>query len=168
VRRPRSSRRSACEALKARAIVRDEDDRPVLGEKFFEPRDRLDVEMIRRLVEEQQVWLRDERAREQDAAAPSSRQRVDDRIGWQRQPVQDQLDPLLELPAAALLQLVLQPPEPLEQRRRRTLGNVDRRVVVRAVTSALISSRPSATTSKTGRLAVSGTSCTSRAVRTPG
>ena len=56
--------------------MRDEDDRAaVVREKRLEPHHRLDVEMVRRLVEQQQIGLRDERAREQHAAPPSAGQR---------------------------------------------------------------------------------------------
>ena len=68
------------EALEERAIVRHEHHgAAILGEKGLEPRDRLDVEVIGRLVEQQQIGLADQRAREQHAALPSARQRVDDR-----------------------------------------------------------------------------------------
>ena len=61
------------QALKERAVVRDEHDRPgVLREEALEPGDGLDVEMVGGLVEQQQVGLGHQRAREEDSAAPSS------------------------------------------------------------------------------------------------
>ena len=101
------------ELLEERAIVRDEDDGAgVVGEKGFEPLDRVDVEMVGRLVEQQQVGLRDQRPRQQHAAPPPARQRVDDGVGRQVEPRQHQLDALLEAPAVALFELVLQLAEP--------------------------------------------------------
>ena len=68
------------EALEEGAIVSHEHHRAaVVGEKGLEPGDRLDVEMIGRLVEQQQIGLADERPRQQHAALPSARQRVDNR-----------------------------------------------------------------------------------------
>ena len=80
----------------------------------FEPRDRVDVEMVGRLVEQQHVGLGDERPRQQHAAPPAARQRVDDRVGRQIEARQHQLDALLDAPAVALFELVLQPAELLE------------------------------------------------------
>ena len=45
----------------------------ILMEEGFEPRDGVDVEMIGRLVEQQQIGLGDERLREQHAAPPAAR-----------------------------------------------------------------------------------------------
>ena len=51
--------------LEKPAVVGDEDDRRVdRAQQLFEPFDRLDVEVVGRLVEQQQVRLRCERARE--------------------------------------------------------------------------------------------------------
>ena len=65
-------------------IVGHEHDRAgVLREKFLEPVDGVEVEMVGRLVEQQQIRLRDQRARQQHAAPPAARQRVD--AGLRRQ-----------------------------------------------------------------------------------
>ena len=117
MRRPRSSLDDAGgEALEERPIVRDEHDGAgVVGEEGFEPGDGVDVEMVGRLVEQQQIGLRHQRPREQHAPSPSAGERVDDGVGGQAQPGEHQLDPLLEAPAVALFQFVLQPPEALER-----------------------------------------------------
>jgi len=54
--------------------------------------------MVRRLVEQQQVRLPDQGARQQDAPAPAARQRIDDGIAWEIQPRQDQIDVVLADP----------------------------------------------------------------------
>ena len=111
--------------------MRDEHDGAgVLGEKRFEPFDRLDVEMVGRLVEQQQLGLRDQRARQQRPPAPAARQRRHRRFGGKVQPREHQLDALLDRPAVLLFQIVLQPAEPVQRRRRRVLGHHRRRVVV--------------------------------------
>ena len=70
--------------------------------------------MVRRLVEEQEARLAGERARQQHPPAPAARQRGGAGIGRQPQPIEHDLDLLLEAPAVALLELVLQGAEPLE------------------------------------------------------
>ena len=58
----------------------------VFGQEGFEPGDGLDIEVIGRLVEQQQLRLADQRARQQHAPLPSARQRVDIDVGRQLQP----------------------------------------------------------------------------------
>jgi hypothetical protein len=53
--------------------VRHEDHRAfVLGQEALEPLNGLDVEVVGRLVEQEQIGLANQRAREQDPAAPSA------------------------------------------------------------------------------------------------
>ena len=119
------------EALQKRAIVRHEHHRArVVGQKPFQPRDGVEVQVVGRLVEQQQIRLRDERPREQHAAAPAARQGVDTRLRRQVQPRQDQLHSLLDAPPVTLFQLVLQLSELREHRGRASLGDVARRVVI--------------------------------------
>ncbi len=57
------------------AVVRDEDDRARKGpEPVLEPQDGVEVQVIRRLVEEQQVRAAHERARQIEAHAPAARE----------------------------------------------------------------------------------------------
>ena len=85
--------------LEERAIVRHEDDgAAILGEEGFEPGDRLDVEVIGGLVEQQQIGLADQRARQQHAALPSAGERVDDRVRRQRQPRHHHVGLVMPLP----------------------------------------------------------------------
>ena len=72
--------RVASRSRNARSCVTNTTAPAIVGEERFEPGDRLDVEVIGRLVEQQQVGLADERARQQDAALPAARQRVDNRV----------------------------------------------------------------------------------------
>ncbi len=105
------------EALQERTVVRDEHDGAgILGEKLFEPGDRFDVEMIRRLVEQQQLGLRHERTSEQHTPPPAARERIDNRFRRQLKPFEHQLDALLEIPAVLLLELVLKAAQPIERR----------------------------------------------------
>src|SRR5262249_62362952 len=79
--------------LQKRSIVRDERDRAAIGsQKFLEPGNGVDIEMIGWLVEEQQVRLGDQRPREQNAPSPAARQCVDDDVAIKLEPRQDQVD----------------------------------------------------------------------------
>ena len=74
--------------------MRDEHDGAgVVGEEGLEPGDGVDVEMVRRLVEQQQIGLRHQRPREQHAPSPSAGERVDDGVGGQAQPARARSPP---------------------------------------------------------------------------
>ncbi len=95
------------------AVVRHEQQRAgELPQGVFQPSDRVDVEMVRRLVEEEQIGFGDERLAEQRAAAPTARQLTERTVGWQRQARHDGLDTLLEPPPVAFLELVLELAKP--------------------------------------------------------
>jgi hypothetical protein len=65
----------ADDAVEEEAIVRDDDDRALVArERLLEPRDRLDVEVVGRLVEQQDVGVLEQRAAQRDAATLASRQ----------------------------------------------------------------------------------------------
>ena len=109
----------------------DEDERAgILEQPRFEPRDRVDVEMVGRLVEDEDVRLGDERAGQQHAPAPAAGQRVDGHVARQAEAIEHHLDALLDPPAVPLVELVLQPAEALEGRGRGVVRDVVRRVVV--------------------------------------
>ena len=57
------------DAIEKRAIVRDDDARGHLHQQLFQARDTVDVEMIRGLVEQQQLGLESERQRERRTLA---------------------------------------------------------------------------------------------------
>ena len=86
--------------------------------------------MVGRLVEEQHLGLPDQRPCQQDPAPPPSGQRGNDCIGRQAEARQDQLDPLLETPAVALLERVLQLPQAGQRRVEAGRRDLERRVVV--------------------------------------
>ena len=62
--------------------------------------------MIRRLVEQQDVRLADERPREQHAAPPSARQRVDNRVRGKLKARQDQIDVMFTQPHLVLVEMM--------------------------------------------------------------
>ena len=116
--------------LQERAVVGDQQHRAgVVGQESLHPFDRVDVQVVGRLVEEQHLGRCDQRARQQHPAAPAARQAVHGSIGRQLQPRQHHLDPLFQPPAVALFQLVLQPSH-LVQRRGAAVCHLHRRVVV--------------------------------------
>ncbi len=70
------------DALEEHAVVRHRDRREGrAGEKLLEPEDRVHVEVVRGLVEEEEIGLPHELARERDALLPPARERRDGRLG---------------------------------------------------------------------------------------
>src|SRR5215471_16608851 len=66
------------DAIHELAVVRRHQQRAgALLEKRFEPDDRLDVQMVRRLLHQQDVRLAEQHARHRDAHLPAARQRTD-------------------------------------------------------------------------------------------
>jgi len=93
--------------LEEGAIVRDEHHRArILQEECLEPFDRVDVQVVRRLVEQQQIGLAGERARQQHTAPPSARQRVDDRLGVQPELREHEVHVVLLQPRLVLVQMM--------------------------------------------------------------
>ncbi len=82
--------------------------------------------MVGRFVEQEQLGLRDQRPREQHAAPPASRQTVNPGIGGKVEPLEHELDTLLEPPAVPFLELVLQAAESIEQGRGAAGPDLDR------------------------------------------
>ena len=80
----------------------------VLGEEALEPEHRLGIEVVRRLVEQQEVGRAQEQPAERDAAPLSARERGDVPVALrQAQRVHGVVELLLELPGAAPVDLVL-------------------------------------------------------------
>ena len=92
------------------AIVGHRDDRAlVLGQVTLQPRDRLGVEVVRGLVEEQQVRLAQQQAAQRDAAALTAGQRRDVGVGRrQAQRVHRVLDVRVEVPGVGGIDARLQ------------------------------------------------------------
>ena len=91
------------------AVVRDRDDRArVLLQEVLEPGDRLGVEVVRRLVEEQQVGRLQQQPAQRDAAALAAGQRRHVGVGRrQAQRVHRVLELRVEVPGAGGLDRVL-------------------------------------------------------------
>ena len=118
------------EARQQRAIMRDEEHPAAeLQQRIFEPLDHLDVEVVGRLVEQQQLRIADQRAGQRDAPAPAARQLGDARVGVEPVDLENPVDALVHPPAVAGLDLVLQALHAAEQRRIAT--DLVRDVVIR-------------------------------------
>ena len=100
------------EAAQKRAIVRDEHQRcRAVDEETLHPFDRVDVEMVRRLVEQQHVGLTHERAGEQRLALSPARRRGERHVGVEAEVRQHRLDARLQLPRVCRIERVMQPIE---------------------------------------------------------
>ena len=91
------------------AVVRDRDDGAlVVGEEALEPGDRLGVEVVRRLVEQQQVGRGEQQPAERDAAALAARERLDVAVALgQPQRVHRAVEHRVERPGVAAVDLLL-------------------------------------------------------------
>ena len=88
--------------LQEGAIVRHEGDgAAVAGQELFEPGDGVDVEVVGGFVEEQQVRLPDQRARQEHAAAPAAGERIDDGVAIEVQPGQDEIDVVFRIQSSS-------------------------------------------------------------------
>ena len=92
------------------AIVRDRDDRAgVLLQEVLEPRNRLRVEVVGGLVEQQQIGVTEEQAAERDAAALATGERGDVGVaGRKPQRVHRDLERAVEVPRVHGVDLVLE------------------------------------------------------------
>ena len=100
-------------------VARHQERAGVVVEEPLEPEDRLDVEVVRRLVHQEDVGPPEEDAGHRDAHLPAAREGADvavDHLVGEAEPLEDLLRPRLELVAAALLVLVLDLAEALEDR----------------------------------------------------
>ena len=87
----------------------DGDDRARIGlQVMLEPGHRFRVEMVGRLVEEQQVGLLQEQAAERHAAALAARERRHRRLGGRAaQRVHRELEPRIEIPRVQRIDAIL-------------------------------------------------------------
>src|SRR5438552_14900047 len=92
-------------------VVRDRDDATrILGEMALEPSDRVRIEMVGRLVEEEQVGLGEEEPAERDAPPLATRKGRDVLVaGRAPQRVHRDVDGRVEVPEPLRLDLVLRP-----------------------------------------------------------
>ena len=87
-----------------RAIVGHEQQRPApLEQKFLQPQDRLEIEMVGRLVEQQQLRRLDEAARQQHAAFLPGGERGELVLGGQAHLLEQPLATVVALPVVVLL-----------------------------------------------------------------
>ena len=90
-------------------VVRHEDHASgERGERLFQPLDRIDVEMIGRLVEQKQVGLEHQCPRERDALAQTARERIDVRVGGKLQAIECRLDAMLDRPRVRAIERFVQ------------------------------------------------------------
>ena len=103
------------------AVVGDRDDgAAVLVEEPLQPLDRLGIEVVRRLVEQEQVGVLEQQPRERDAPLLAAGDRADVRIvGWAAERLHRDVDVSLDVPRVGRVDPVLE---------RRLLG-ADRLVV---------------------------------------
>ena len=89
-----------------RPVVGHEDERPAEPEQvILEPADRLDVEVVRRLVEQQGVGLADQRSGEQDPALHPRGERLERGVGVDLHPREDAVDRVVGgVPAVVLVE----------------------------------------------------------------
>jgi hypothetical protein len=76
-------------------------------QEFLQPGDGIDVQVVGGLVQQQQVRLVHQGARQQHPALEPAGQVIEGQVGVQLQPRQHGLDPLLQLPAVAAFQFML-------------------------------------------------------------
>ncbi len=98
------------------AVMGDEQHRlDVLGEKLLQPEDGVDVEVVGRLVQNQDIRGGNQGAGQQHPALGPAGKRGELGLGIQIQPVQHPLHLLMQVPAVILLQLFLQRFQPGQQ-----------------------------------------------------
>ncbi len=76
-------------------------------ERFFEPGDRTDVQVVGRFVEQQQVRFGNQRLGQQHATTPAAGQLGEGLVGGQLQAAEGAVDQGLQTPAVAGLEIVL-------------------------------------------------------------
>ncbi len=105
------ARRDAIEKI---AVVRHEKaGAGIARQEILEPFDRAGVEVVRRLVEDQKIGTREQRAAKRDPAFFSAGKTGHDPFRLRRMQIRDQtLDPMLEIPAIEMRDLVEQDSAP--------------------------------------------------------
>jgi hypothetical protein len=112
--------------------VGDHDDGTGIGaQQVLQPEDAVDIEVVGRLVEQQQLRLADQGLRQRHALASAAGKRVDMRLAIQCQARNRLLDPRVEAPAVASFKLRLQVVHMLQGRRVASADFQGRFVVIR-------------------------------------
>ena len=90
------------EVLQERTVVRNEQHGTLeLLQRFFQPGDGADVQVVGRLVEQQEIRLGHQCLGQQDATTPAARQLGQGLVGRQLQAAEGAVDQLLQAPAVA-------------------------------------------------------------------
>jgi hypothetical protein len=111
--------------------VRHEEQRdPALDQELLHPLDRLDVEMVRRLVEQQHARLAHQRPRQQRLPLAPAGERRERRVGVEREVQQHGLDPRLHLPGVGRVERLVQPLQLLQRTVARIGADAQARLVV--------------------------------------
>lgn len=151
------------EALQESPVVGDEQYGAREGrDLLFQPGDGIEIQMVGRLIEQQQVRVGHQRTRQRDTTTPAAGQVFHHGVFRQTQTGQHGIDTLLELPAIDALQRDLHVLETFEVR----LRVADQMMVLRQQRAAF--GRPSATISKMVRPSAAGRSCESTPILRPG
>ena len=79
-----------------------------VDQQIFQPSNRIQVEVVGRLVQQQHIWARDQGLRERDAFAHAARKRLHHCAGIQLQSLQSFVQPLLPTPALSGFNQTLQ------------------------------------------------------------
>ena len=108
---PRQVRDGRDHAVEEVAVVGDEHHAALVrGEEALEPAERLEIQVVGRLVEQQEIGAEQEQARQRRSHAPSAREfgeRSMDLVGPEAEPAEDHLGLGLEPIAAQCLEAVL-------------------------------------------------------------
>src|ERR687896_289520 len=90
---------------------------------MFEPGDRLCVEMVRRLVEQENIWFLQQQPAQRNPATLTTGQNLYWRFWrWTAQRIHGHLQPRIEIPGILLIQLLLHLALALEKRRSMVLA----------------------------------------------
>jgi len=76
-------------------------------QRFFEPGNCTDVQVVGRFVEQQQIGFGNQSLSQQDATTPAAGQFGEGLVGWQLQTAQRAVDQLLQTPAVTGFEVVL-------------------------------------------------------------
>ncbi|MNE03228.1 hypothetical protein D3C80_957230 [compost metagenome] len=99
---------AGCQVLQERTVVRDEQHGALeILQRLFKPGDGTDVQVVGRFVEQQQVRLGHQGLGQQDATTPAAGQLGEGLVGRQLQAAQGAVDQLLQTPAIAGFEVVL-------------------------------------------------------------
>ena len=80
----------------------------VVGQERLQPFDGVDVQVVRRLIKEEHIGRRHQRARQHHPSAPPAREAADWGVGWQLQTREHHFHALFQPPPVPFFELVLE------------------------------------------------------------